>query len=96
MKPERLGIDPNTTDSDKTCKHWFQTFNNFVEFFSTSNTASGSQSSTRTINKFNLLINYIEPNVYEFISECETYDQAIETKTIYVKPKNVMLARHIH
>ena len=46
IKPERLGIDPNTTDADKTCKHWFQTFNNFVEFFSTSNTASGSQSST--------------------------------------------------
>ena len=54
------------------------------------------QSSTRTVNKFNLLINYIEPNVYESIFECETYDQEIETlKTIYVKPKNVMLARHI-
>ena len=54
------------------------------------------QSSTRVVNKFNLLINYIEPNVYEFIFECETYDQEIETlKTIYVKPKNVMLARHI-
>ena len=36
------------------------------------------------------MINYIELNVYEFIFECETYDQAIETlKTIYVKSKNV-------
>ena len=84
MKPERLGIDPNTTDAAKTYKHWFRTFNNFVESLSISNTASGSQSSTRTVKKINLLINYIEPNTYELISECETYDQAIVT-----------LARHI-
>ena len=96
LKSERLGIDPNTTDADKTYKHWFRTFNNFLESLSTSNTASSSQSSTQTVNKFNLLINYIEPNVYKFISECEAYDQAIETvKRIYVKHKHVMLARHI-
>ena len=97
MKPERLGIDPNTTDADKTYKNWFRTFNSFVESLSTSNTASGSQSSARTVNKFNLLVNYIEPNVYEFISECKTYDQAIETlKTIYVKLKNVTLLQDIY
>ena len=79
MKPERLGINSNTTVADKTYKHWFQTFNNFLESLSTSNTISSSQSSTQTANKFNLLINYIEPNIYEFISKCETYDQAIET-----------------
>ena len=86
---ERLGIDPNTTNADETYKLWFRTFNNFLELLS-------HKSSTQTVNKFNLLINYIEPNLYEFISECETYDQANETlKTIYVKPKNVMLARYI-
>ena len=79
MKPETLGINPNTTVADKTYKHWFQTFNNFLESLSTSNTTSSSQSSTQAVNKFNLLINYIEPNIYEFISKCETYDQAIET-----------------
>ena len=93
---ERLGIDPNTTNADETYKLWFRTFNNFLESLSTSNAANSSQSSTQTVNKFNLLINYIEPNVYELISECETYDQANETlKTIYVKPKNVILARYI-
>ena len=96
MKPVRLRIDPNTTDADKTYKHWFRTFSNFLELLSTSKTASSRQSSTGTINKFNLSINYIETNVYEFISECETYDEVTEKlKTIYVKPKNVMLARHI-
>ena len=64
MKPERLGIDPNTADADKTYKHWFRTFNKFLESLSTSNTASSSQSSTQTVNKSNLLINFIKPNVY--------------------------------
>ena len=35
MKPERLGIDPNTNDADKTYKHWFRTFNKFLESLST-------------------------------------------------------------
>ena len=69
MKPVRLRIDPNTTDADKTYKHWFRTFSNFLESLSTSNTASSSQSSTGTISKFNFLIIYIETNVYELISE---------------------------
>ena len=76
MKLERLRIDPNTTDADKT---WFWTFSNFLELLSTSNTASTGQSSTQSVKKCNLLIYYIEPNVYEFISECETYDQTIKT-----------------
>ena len=29
MKSERLGIDPNKTDADKTYKHWFQTLTIF-------------------------------------------------------------------
>ena len=69
MKLVRLRIDPNTTDADKTYKHWFRTFSNFLESLSTSNTASSSQSSTGTISKFNFLIIYIETNVYELISE---------------------------
>ena len=69
MKLVRLRIDPNTTDADKTYKHWFRTFSNFLESLSTSNTASSSQSSTGTISKFNFLITYIETNVYELISE---------------------------
>ena len=34
MKPERLGIDPNSADADKTYKHWYKTFCNFIDSFS--------------------------------------------------------------
>ena len=44
----------------------------------------------------NGLINYVELNVYEFISECENHDDAIQTlNSIYIKPKNAINARQI-
>ena len=48
MKPDRLGIDPNSTDAEKTYNHWLRTFYNFV-----------STVDDNSI-KLNLLINHIE------------------------------------
>ena len=46
--------------------------------------------------KLNTLINYIDHNVYDYISECNNYDSVIEIlKNLYVKPKNVVFARHL-
>ena len=84
MKPDRLGIDPNSTDTEKTYNHWLRTFYNFV-----------STVDDNSI-KLNLLINHIEPNVYEFISECDDFEQATSIlESIYLKPKNEIFARHI-
>ncbi|XP_012565799.2 uncharacterized protein LOC105849896 [Hydra vulgaris] len=84
MKPDRLGIDPNSADAAKTYNHWLRTFNNFVSTVD------------NNFIKLNLLINHIEPNVYEFISECDDFEQATSIlESIYIKPKNEIFARHI-
>ncbi|XP_012562704.1 uncharacterized protein LOC101238699 [Hydra vulgaris] len=84
MKPDRLGIDPNSADAAKTYNHWLKTFNNFVSTVD------------NNFIKLNLLINHIEPNVYEFISECDDFEQATSIlESIYIKPKNEIFARHI-
>ena len=42
------------------------------------------------------MINYIEPVVYDFVSECVSFEEALRTlESIYVKPKNVIFARHL-
>ncbi|XP_012561167.1 uncharacterized protein LOC101236254 [Hydra vulgaris] len=84
MKPDRLGIDPNSADAAKTYNHWLRTFNNFVSTVD------------NNFIKLNLLINHIESNVYEFISECDDFEQATSIlESIYIKPKNEIFARHI-
>ena len=96
MKPERLGIDPNSPDADKTYKHWYKTFCNFIDSFSMARENTEESSTGTQVNKFNLLINYIESSVYEYISKCGSYEEAIETlESVDVKPNNVILARHI-
>lgn len=88
MKPDRLSVDPSAADADRTYKHWFRTFENFIQ------SLTGPESIA--FNKLNLLINYIDPNIYEYISECDDFENAIQTlKELYVKPKSVILARHV-
>ncbi|XP_057305421.1 uncharacterized protein LOC130642352 [Hydractinia symbiolongicarpus] len=88
MKPNRLSVDPSAADADRTYKHWFRTFENFIH------SLSGPESIA--FNKLNLLINYIDPNIYKYISECDDFENAIQTlKELYVKPNSVILARHV-
>ncbi|XP_072395075.1 uncharacterized protein [Diabrotica undecimpunctata] len=46
--------------------------------------------------KLQLLINHISPRVYTYISDCNTYNESIQTlDKIYIKPNNTIHARHI-
>ena len=79
MRPDRLDADPNSSDAAKTYNHWFRTFTNFIDSLPTEPAP----------NKLNLLINYVAPSVYDYISECTTFDAASDTlKNMYIKPKN--------
>ena len=96
IKPERLGIDRNSPDADKTCKHWYRTFCSFVDSLPMPQSNTEGLSSGTLVNKFNLLISYTQSSVYEYISKCGSYEEAIETmQPVYVKPKNVILVQHV-
>lgn len=46
-------------------------------------------------NKLQLLTNYLAPEVYQYISESGTFENAIDTlESLYVKPRNEINARH--
>ncbi|XP_063624762.1 uncharacterized protein LOC134796503 [Cydia splendana] len=85
LRPERFEGDPSQSTAAAEWEHWKKTFNNFL--------AVQVLSSDQV--KLNILINHLSPNVYNYISECQTYEQAIRVLDgIYVKPKNILYARH--
>ena len=84
LKPRVFETDHNAPDAAKQWKYFFRVFQNFLA------AVDGDQ------NRLQLLINHISPEIYTFIEECLTYDQAIAAlKTIYVKPPNSVFARHL-
>lgn len=87
LRPERLEIDPNSTDAAKTWTHWFKTFKNFVD---------SPALNTAGFDKLSTLINFIGPSIYEYIADSTSYEEAIEAlEAVFVKPKNEIFARHI-
>ena len=86
LKPVRFDVDPSSTNARLDWKHWFATFENFQK----------ASKITQDADKYSLLINYINPTVYSFVSDHTTYESAIAAlKEIYDKPKNILYARHL-
>lgn len=51
---------------------------------------------SENLDKLRILVNFVSPTIYEYISECGTYESAISTlKEIYIKPTNEVFARHL-
>lgn len=85
LRPEKLDADPNSNAAAREWQHWFKTFQNFI-----------TSLNDNTIDKLNLLVNFVSPTVYEYISECDTYVKAIDAlQNLYVRPKNEVYARHL-
>ena len=84
LKPERFDSDPGTTSATLEWKHWFRTLENFLAALP-----------EEGLDKLGILINYVSPRVYETISECTTYEDAVAVlKNQYVKPLSEVFARH--
>ena len=85
LKPARLDSDPSSTTAEKDWLHWIRTFENFV-----------SALPAEGLNKLQVLTNYVSPQIFEYIEQCEAYEEAIATlKALYIKPTNEVFARHL-
>ena len=85
-KPERLDVDPSSTQATAEFNHWFKTFTHYLDALRTAEVEH---------TKLHILINLISFHVYQHIADINDYERAIQTlKNLYVKPKNVITARH--
>ena len=90
LKPNRFDTEPDDATASKQWNHWIKTFENFL------NTLNTSQTSLDDGTKLSILINYVAPSIYEYISECQTYACAVKTlKDLYIKPKSEVFSRHM-
>ena len=84
LRPERLDTDPSSPTATLEWKYWFQTFENFIRVLPQDN-----------LNKLSVLTNHVCTRIYQTISDCDSYADAIEVlKSQNVKPPNQVFARH--
>ena len=89
MRPEGFTTDPESDSANKRWKHWRETFTNFIEVLH-------SERPGCPINKCALQTNYLSHTVNEIISDCVTYEEAIDAlNATYVKPQNETFSRHL-
>ena len=85
LRPGRFNVILNARGSDKVWRHWKKTFTNFL-----------TSIAEHEPNNFNLLINYVSPEVFEYISGCTDYDSPLETlESLNITPKNEIFAQHL-
>ena len=91
LKPAKLSIDPNSPAASKEWKHWIRTFRGYVRRFVIS--ASEEEADT---DKLEALFNCATPEVFEYIDQCESYEEAEAVlQNLYVKQPNDIFARHL-
>ena len=89
MQPFRLDLDANSSSASKEWCHWFVTYENYVEVLDASLTGE------RRKNKLKALVNCISHRVFEYITDCDSYDEAITVlRNLYKKAPNEVSTRH--
>ncbi|XP_064116504.1 uncharacterized protein LOC135222349 [Macrobrachium nipponense] len=85
LKPTRLDLDPSSPSAAKEWQCWHKMFSNFIQ-----------ECGEMAPNKLRTLVNYVSPNVYEYIEECVIYDTAISTlEKLYIKAPNEIFTWHL-
>ena len=81
--------NPSLNQAAKEWKYWYNTFTNFLKSLPADPPVSDKS-------KLRCLIAHVNKDVYELISECANFDQAIQTlQRQYVKPSNIIFAWHM-
>ena len=80
-------VDVNSSTTGKEWKHWKRTFQNYVIAFETAD---------NTVDRLQVLTNFLSFHIFEYIDECETYEAAIQKlDSVLMKTPNEVFARHL-
>ena len=92
-KPARFDADSNSQKGAKQLKHWLKVFTHFSQRCHRTN--EEEEQETRATNHLQLLFAYVSADVYEYIEDCRTYDEAVtKLKSVYIKTPNTIFARY--
>ena len=98
LRPEKFATVHTDVNAEKKWKYWKRCFQNFLGKIAqpTVTDENGVEQPAPGDYKLELLINYVEPDVYEYFCEETTFNSAMDILNgLYEKPVNVVYARHI-
>jgi hypothetical protein len=82
LRPETFVTEPANSDTEREWLHWKQALLSFL----------GSILETTEESKWQLLVNYVAPNVYQCISDTKKYSEAVSILGfLYIKQRNEYL-----
>lgn len=85
LTPDKLDVDPNSTNAEKQFNYWKKTFDNFI-----------NECGDRAPDKLRCLIKYVSASIYEHFAESTTFESAMTIlNNLYVKKKNEIFSRHL-
>lgn len=74
-----MNSDPNATVAEKEYLYWKVTFSNFID-----------ESKENAPNKLHSLIKYVSALIYEFISDCTSFEAVINIlDKFFIKKKHI-------
>ena len=89
LRPEKFSTLHSDHNAEKKWKHWKKCFNSFVAHVQV---PAGAEA----VDKLALLVNYVDPEVDEYITEDASFESAIQTlDSLYLKPVNTIYARYV-
>ena len=78
MQPSKLDLDPSSTSASKEWKHWFKTFNNYLDVIAQTLPAG------REVDKLKALINCVSCNVFEFIETAKLTKRLLQSLKMFM------------
>ena len=72
IKPSVFNAHPNSKQASKEWRHWYCTFSNFVDSFP-------AEPAISIEDNLKCLIAHFSKDVYDYMSECPTNQEAIQT-----------------
>ena len=91
LKPERLSVDLNSSETTKQWKHWVRSFENYLESIE-----QVRQENDPPISTLRILTNSFVFKTFDFIESCDTYETAFGVlRNLFVKTTNAIFAWHI-
>ena len=106
LRPKTLEIEATAPSAEKQFVHWRTTFENYLQESiapvtpgtpgdDASIAAAAAATATNERKKLSALINTVSANIYELISDCATYSDAMTVlNAAFIRPTNIVYNRH--
>ena len=86
-----LEVLPSSPDARKIYSHWERMLRSFISAIT-----PRAEQSTVTVDKLAVMAGYMSPDVYTYIEDFESYDDALtKLQSLYIKKENEVYARHL-